>query len=687
MSVYDADGNLLAVKDGSVTKAKLSAELQTTVDDVSDLKSSITSLTLGIDDEDGKVYLFVNGVKQGEGIELAPSYKVSYELMNATTTGSGRVNVGESYSAVLRANTGLRIDSVIVAMDGQDITSTAWNGTNRIQIDSVTAPVMITLSAVATPDTIVLSDVESSLRTATEDVVGIVNTSDANRISFAVITDTHGSANGQNSQNVCRYLLKNSVANKLFWIGDISNTNWSSSEYETFAAPLLNCAEKVYPTLGNHEYFGNSSGNGLSAIYDDFLADKTGLVGAPANFYYYFDDSVRKVRFVVINTSEGAQNATSATQLAWLNNAVQLPDTTWGIIALSHFPLVSSTTSSEHVASATYDIRDALLSTNGTVIAYITGHRHTDNLHVVDDAFYEFTLDNDSDSGQVVSVFNIDLLTRTAYMYRIGNGSNTSFDYADVSGTVSYSVSTTLTHCTSSSTVTTIRKDWPYTATIYPDSNYDLDEGVVTVTMGGVDVTSTVYDASTHTISITGVTGNIVITATAIYVAPVTEYTADWLLKQTSSKYPYMKFSSQAAASTGFPEYLTIIACNGTSSWPTGFRGGSYAMYSSRTSGYTASYHSIKDLTASANVVQATVDGKKYAYCVMTKAESDAAYAQLQEAISGGKIDNNAAAGIALFVSKANSLSADLDYWVLDQQVDSSNIESIIKRLPAHATE
>ena len=139
-----------------------------------------------------------------------------------------------------------------------------------------------------------------------------------------MLTDTHGSSNGQKSQNVCRYILKNSRANKLFWLGDISAVNWSLSEYETFAAPLLNCADKVYPTLGNHEYMGNPSGSGLSDIYDDFLADKT-LNGDAEDFYYYFDDTSKKVRYIVVNTSDGGTDKVSNAQLTWLSSAVTVP--------------------------------------------------------------------------------------------------------------------------------------------------------------------------------------------------------------------------------------------------------------------------------------------------------------------------------------------------------------------------
>ena len=76
---------------------------------------------------------------------------------------------------------------------------------------------------------------------------------------------------------------------------------------------------------------------------------------------------------------------------------------------------------------------------------------------------------------------------------------------------VTYTVTQNLAHVTSTYTGTTIAADAELTATLSADSTYTLDE--VTVTMGGVDVTSLVYDNGS--VDITKVTGDVVITATA----------------------------------------------------------------------------------------------------------------------------------------------------------------------------
>ena len=74
-----------------------------------------------------------------------------------------------------------------------------------------------------------------------------------------------------------------------------------------------------------------------------------------------------------------------------------------------------------------------------------------------------------------------------------------------------YDITNTLTNVTTSNSANSIEENASYTATLTAADGYTLD--TVTVTMGGADVTGTVY--SNGTINIPNVTGNIVITATA----------------------------------------------------------------------------------------------------------------------------------------------------------------------------
>lgn len=630
------------------------------------------------------------GVRFGGGGER---YAVQANLLDVTSSGQNFARSTDPYIATLTPATGLTIDTVVVTMGGVDITSTVWDsGSSKITVAAPTADIVIYASAVTTPDTITLNDVDSSFRTKTSAVVADVNEGDASTISFIVITDPHSDNPSTNkSQNIARYLLKNSRANKLFLLGDYCNTNWVLAEWQAYAAPLLNCAEKVYATIGNHEWFGNPSGTGLSDIYDDFLAAKNIQNGVPSSFYYYIDDTVHKVRYIVINTSEGATNAVSSTQLSWLNSAVQLPTSEWGIIAMSHFPVYRSNssgeiTSSESVSDERYAIRDALLTTNGTLLMYLCGHTHADVRYVVDYSFYEQVLT--CDLGETaVTVFNVNLETGAVSEYRIGNrGTDMSFDFDDLPAMVTRTISNTLTGCTTNNGATSTINGRPYSATLTPEANYDLSTGTVVITMGGVDVTSTAYDSSTRAISISAVDGDLSITATATYVAPLTEFTADWFSKGTTRSnisFP----ANMKNVDSEFPDYFCVIYTNGPTTTTTGFRGNTYAGYGSRTSGYTQKIWNLINATGSEGKVafttttlpEKTVDGNKYVFHTFTRADHDAAWAARVAAIAGGQV---AQAGNILVYNKTPAAGADI--WVIAENVTSSNFTSYARRLPTH---
>ena len=76
-----------------------------------------------------------------------------------------------------------------------------------------------------------------------------------------------------------------------------------------------------------------------------------------------------------------------------------------------------------------------------------------------------------------------------------------------------FSVTQNLTHVTSSFTDETIEAGAELEATLTADTSYEIDS--VTVTMDGVDVTSTAWSDITGKVLISNVTGPVVITATA----------------------------------------------------------------------------------------------------------------------------------------------------------------------------
>lgn len=87
----------------------------------------------------------------------------------------------------------------------------------------------------------------------------------------------------------------------------------------------------------------------------------------------------------------------------------------------------------------------------------------------------------------------------------------------DPDAPIIYTVSNSLTGCTTSNSAKTATEKTAYKATITANDGYTLDGATVSVKMGGVDISSTVY--SNGVISIGSVTGNVSITVSAVVVA------------------------------------------------------------------------------------------------------------------------------------------------------------------------
>ena len=77
-----------------------------------------------------------------------------------------------------------------------------------------------------------------------------------------------------------------------------------------------------------------------------------------------------------------------------------------------------------------------------------------------------------------------------------------------------YSVTYSLSHVTSSTSTASVAQGSSFAATLSAASGYTLSS--VTIKMGGADITSSAYNASTRVVSIASVTGNVTITATAV---------------------------------------------------------------------------------------------------------------------------------------------------------------------------
>lgn len=306
-----------------------------------------------------------------------------------------------------------------------------------------------------------INNVVSYYREPTLDVCDDVNELSDDWQTFVHITDPHGSGDNQHSQAIAMYVLDNTPANFLVLGGDYVNWYWEKSQWDTYVAPFIENGfdDRVLAVLGNHELIYNIDGivtgdgaEAKQAIYDDFLKDKSYLIGNTARTYYYFDDTIRKIRYMFINTSDVPDGSTSGAigmtdaQLAWIAEYVVMPDSSWSLLVIGHVTLNT-------MGGITYsNIDRGIASTiaqncNGSIIGYICGHQHIDLLYndgnmehatLMCDLFsntnyYDGISVTDRVAGtvseQAVSVISFNTKTKDVVIRRIGAGRQSTFSY------------------------------------------------------------------------------------------------------------------------------------------------------------------------------------------------------------------------------------------------------------------
>lgn len=146
-------------------------------------------------------------------------------------------------------------------------------------------------------------------------------------------------------------------------------------------------------------------------------------------------------------------------------------------------------------------------------------HTRTYNTHVIDtlQGTRAVIPEPEADAGTGLTAEEksliLELFSKAAYAE---DDASTAYDRLEALWTIiTRLVSLNLSHVTSSNQSASVENGSRYVTNLTADTNYSINE--VTVTMGGVDITSTAY--SSGTVTIPSVTGNIVITATAVLAA------------------------------------------------------------------------------------------------------------------------------------------------------------------------
>lgn len=322
-------------------------------------------------------------------------------------------------------------------------------------------------------------------------------------------------------------------------------------------------------TVGNHDTGEYNELVGAEYCMSEIMgaSDATAFGSEDIGKPYYYDLTDKKVRVICLNTCEGEMNgsdvyAISDGQLEWFANTLKdvggkSDASAWGIIVIGHYPLdlggarFLSDVLYQYIQGGTYTRNSVSVdfagSNGATFIGNFHGHTHclkSDKLHYYNNgttptaydahrlatpaasfyrnneytsAFYGVvfgeetsyikTADTGDDTAFCVNV--VDPVKQVIYSICYGAGYDRTISYGP---TVYYTITNNLTDVNTSSAVISVESGGVYEADLTASDGYAIS--AVTVTMGGVDITDSAY-ADGH-ISIPSVTGDIVITATAV---------------------------------------------------------------------------------------------------------------------------------------------------------------------------
>lgn len=323
-------------------------------------------------------------------------------------------------------------------------------------------------------------------------------------------------------------------------------------------------------TVGNHDTGEYSTLVGAEFLKSNIWKHNEGAVyGSEEYGYCYRDFAEKKLRVICLNSCEGetisgndAAYCFSPAQLLWFAQTLydvgsKADAAQWGVMVLAHYPLdlggayPAGNIVKAYVAGESTTQNGVTVNFSGhnaaTFIMNVHGHNHCfqyGKLHSVANGkgtefdawrmctpnacFYR------NNSGVVTmngisfgdpsphnktagtgkdTAFNVNVINpseQVLYSFCYGAGIDRTIGYA---ATVYRSITNSLTHVTSSNAAVSVEDGAAYTATLTAESGYTM--GTVVVKMGGTDITSTAYNASTGVISIAAVTGDVVITAKA----------------------------------------------------------------------------------------------------------------------------------------------------------------------------
>jgi UDP-2,3-diacylglucosamine pyrophosphatase LpxH len=308
------------------------------------------------------------------------------------------------------------------------------------------------------------------------------NTQVQTGVSFAYFTDSHWGDNANQQGKLLDYISQQTSINQIFFGGDIPQAYGINSKLKDatnlYQKIVKSTKYPVYSVHGNHDLTIKTSSTSDQGLTENQLkqydvlnrSNELKINGVLNKNYYYLDNPVQKVRFIIlddwsgIDTSiaHGVKAGITQDEIDWLLN-VALDVNGYTFVILTHAPsdeqipvyvptnkilqqvLIAINNKqkfewNEDNITASVDFSD----TTNYVALHLSGHNHQDASHINnnvlsvsticdalynDDPNYTEQRQKGSINEQCIDVVSVDTTNRTIKMCRIGAGDDRSFNY------------------------------------------------------------------------------------------------------------------------------------------------------------------------------------------------------------------------------------------------------------------
>lgn len=234
---------------------------------------------------------------------------------------------------------------------------------------------------------------DSYLQNKVSTIEGLIKDAAGNCDVFFFCTDQHWTLNAKQSPNLMNYICQRLNIQRMFMGGDYAdglNLNALKAYRDAFPG-------KIYDVIGNHEYMNYLAEIGESLVshpIDDGdiwayinLHMTDAVSGDFSRNYYYVDNAMQKMRYIVLNVYADDGNAAKSQfedeQKSWLTNAaMNLPSGYTAIIFAHRLLGVNYNTGEIIVRPECEEISNIVDAYNGSgeIACLIAGHTHVDGM-------------------------------------------------------------------------------------------------------------------------------------------------------------------------------------------------------------------------------------------------------------------------------------------------------------------